>query len=275
MFNLEQAIAEWRQQMIAAGIKSPGTLDELENHLREDFRALSSGGATEAEAFRLAAARVGNPDSVAAEFKKSYMAPVLPVILGSALWIGVPLALAVVLFNKWFGGRPGFLLLTHSFTLTAGYSASFLTGSFGICHVGFGWFRMASPVRCRALSRAVYLFSQLAGGFTMAGLLTGMSWSMRDRGNLMTGDPREIGALFVVAWFMALWLVQRSGRVREHVTLLLSIGGNMIVSLAWFGAGTLAHHAMPWGYWPLDVLLVVHLVVLSLGILSPPEMVET
>jgi hypothetical protein len=36
MFNLEQAISEWRRQMIAVGIKTPVPLEELESHLRED-----------------------------------------------------------------------------------------------------------------------------------------------------------------------------------------------------------------------------------------------
>ena len=36
MFNLDQSIAAWRQQMVAGGIKSPRVLDELESHLRDD-----------------------------------------------------------------------------------------------------------------------------------------------------------------------------------------------------------------------------------------------
>ena len=36
MFNLNQAIAEWRKQMAASGINLPEALDELESHLRED-----------------------------------------------------------------------------------------------------------------------------------------------------------------------------------------------------------------------------------------------
>ncbi len=40
MFNLEQSIAEWRQQMLAAGPKNPTPLNELESHLREDMRAI-------------------------------------------------------------------------------------------------------------------------------------------------------------------------------------------------------------------------------------------
>lgn len=36
MFDLEQAIARRRRQMIAGGIKVTEALDELESHLRED-----------------------------------------------------------------------------------------------------------------------------------------------------------------------------------------------------------------------------------------------
>ena len=35
MFNLEEKISEWRKQMLAAGIRSPVPLEELEIHLRE------------------------------------------------------------------------------------------------------------------------------------------------------------------------------------------------------------------------------------------------
>jgi hypothetical protein len=37
MFNLGAAITNWRRQMAACGIKSPGVLDELESRLREDM----------------------------------------------------------------------------------------------------------------------------------------------------------------------------------------------------------------------------------------------
>ena len=37
MFNLEQAILEWRRRMLASDIKSPAPMDELEIHLREEI----------------------------------------------------------------------------------------------------------------------------------------------------------------------------------------------------------------------------------------------
>ena len=37
MFSLEKSIAGWREQMLAAGIKAPVPLEELEIHLREEI----------------------------------------------------------------------------------------------------------------------------------------------------------------------------------------------------------------------------------------------
>lgn len=71
MFNLQESIANWRQQMAAAGIKSPTTLDELESHLREEMEKLAhSGILSEAEAFKIAKDRIGQSDLLAAEFSK-------------------------------------------------------------------------------------------------------------------------------------------------------------------------------------------------------------
>jgi len=65
---------------------------------------------------------------------------------------------------------------------------------------------------------------------------------------------------------MAFWLIQRFGHVSHHVTMLLCIVGNVIVSLAWFGTGTVAHGSGMGGYWPLDALLGVHLFFFTMGV---------
>ena len=51
MFDLEQSIADWRRQMLAAGIKTPVPLEELENHLREDVEEQMRSGVTAQQAF--------------------------------------------------------------------------------------------------------------------------------------------------------------------------------------------------------------------------------
>jgi len=71
MFDLERAISDWRQRMIAGGIQSPETLDELESHLREDVEQLMRSGVTTQQAFETAALRLGSAAALGTEFQKA------------------------------------------------------------------------------------------------------------------------------------------------------------------------------------------------------------
>ena len=71
MFKLEQAISKWRQQMLAAGIKAPALLDELESHLREEIERQVRTGLSVQEAFEAAVERLGPAQSLKAEFAKA------------------------------------------------------------------------------------------------------------------------------------------------------------------------------------------------------------
>src|SRR6476646_4815090 len=70
MFDLTQAIAKWRKEMAAQGVKSRDVLDELENHLREDVGNQVGGGTDAAEAFKVAAQRIGQGAVLKREFAK-------------------------------------------------------------------------------------------------------------------------------------------------------------------------------------------------------------
>lgn len=70
MFDLEQSITEWRKQMLAAGIKSPVPLEELESHLREEIGQQIKSGRNEAEAFNSAVQKIGQAQMVQSEFSK-------------------------------------------------------------------------------------------------------------------------------------------------------------------------------------------------------------
>ena len=71
MFNLELAIAEWRQRMLAAGIKSPVPLEELDNHLREDVEAKMRSGWGVSEAFAAAVEEIGPTGDLKSEFARA------------------------------------------------------------------------------------------------------------------------------------------------------------------------------------------------------------
>ena len=70
MFDLDRAIAEWRRQMLAAGIKAPVPLDELECHLRDEIERQMGEGRSAQPAFDLAVQEIGRPGLLKNEFKK-------------------------------------------------------------------------------------------------------------------------------------------------------------------------------------------------------------
>jgi hypothetical protein len=70
MFDLEQSIAEWRKQMLAAGIKTPVPLEELEIHLREEIEQQMKSGLSEQEIFNSAVQKIGQANSLKMEFTK-------------------------------------------------------------------------------------------------------------------------------------------------------------------------------------------------------------
>ena len=70
MFNLEQAIADWRRQMLAAGIKTPVPLEELEIHLREEIERRLKLGLSGQKAFQISVQQIGKADVMKSEFEK-------------------------------------------------------------------------------------------------------------------------------------------------------------------------------------------------------------
>lgn len=74
MFDLENAISEWRQGMVAAGVKAGEILNELESHFRDDLARQVKAGASTEEAFKIAARRIGESGALATEFEKSALA---------------------------------------------------------------------------------------------------------------------------------------------------------------------------------------------------------
>jgi hypothetical protein len=71
MFDLGQAIADWRRQMLAAGIKTPETLKELEIHLHDDVEHRVRCGLSVEQAFDKAVQQLGNGNKLKGEFAKT------------------------------------------------------------------------------------------------------------------------------------------------------------------------------------------------------------
>jgi hypothetical protein len=71
MFDLEAAITDWRRQMLAAGLRTPVPLEELENHLREEIERRVKAGGNVRQAFELATLQLGPPAALKNEFRRA------------------------------------------------------------------------------------------------------------------------------------------------------------------------------------------------------------
>ena len=98
MFNLEPSIAEWRRQMLAAGIKTPVPLEELEIHLREDVEQQMRSGLSAQQAFGIALKKIGHAPELEREFKKVSAPMEMPEVIKLVGVIFVALALFCPLF---------------------------------------------------------------------------------------------------------------------------------------------------------------------------------
>jgi len=84
MFDLDQAIAQWRQQSAAGGMNEREVLDELESHLRDDVAEQAQGGLKIEEAFAAAVRRMGHVEDLQNEFEKIEQAQRTPPLLNFA-----------------------------------------------------------------------------------------------------------------------------------------------------------------------------------------------
>ena len=71
MFDLENSIRVWRIKMLAAGIKFPVPLEELELHLREEIERQVKLGLGEQRAFEVSVRQIGQADALKMEFRKT------------------------------------------------------------------------------------------------------------------------------------------------------------------------------------------------------------
>jgi len=136
MFNLEQAIASWRQQMLAAGLQKPVPLEELECHLREEIDHRITSGLDPENAFAAAAQTVGHGNRLQGEFQKvedarsnrAWKMKQLLVMLG------------VGLFPIWVGGMA--LLKVGTFALSSSTEQMSSLASMAVFSLLFwgGWF---------------------------------------------------------------------------------------------------------------------------------------
>lgn len=100
MFDLEQAIVDWRQRMLAAGITTPVPLEELEIHLRDEIEEQAQLGLGDEEAFNAAVHKMGEARPIQNEFKKVGKGKrILRSIMLIFGWLAASYVLAACMFS--------------------------------------------------------------------------------------------------------------------------------------------------------------------------------
>lgn len=117
MFNLEQSIIEWRRQMLAAGIRTPVPLEELEIHLREEIERQVKSGLSEQTAFETSASRMGRPETLKCEFKKNEGTAIKKIGLLATL-IGVAIIFRIL--TEYLGWAPSSQNEQRAWLITGG-----------------------------------------------------------------------------------------------------------------------------------------------------------
>jgi hypothetical protein len=187
MSDLEIAINEWRERMLAAGIQAPVPLEELEAHLREEIDRLLAGGKPDAAAFEIAVQQIGRAERLKSEFTKISRLNPAQMRKGAAIFyfglVGIYTVVAVCGMFK-YGLSPREWL--------AGLAAQAVL----LLHAGFMWpmaSRFFPPMASRRIQSAIGLIGGISGAvwlivfarlilphfdFTSAQLMVAVQWAM-------------------------------------------------------------------------------------------------
>jgi len=268
MHDLEKLITEWRKS--AAKNVNTETLDELETHLRETTEQLVRSKMNLPDAFQRALADLGNMPKIASEFRKLDEPLWLPVKL--AMGVTALLALILPIFSiahsaKWSSvnaldpSRSSPVLAAHIFTVTLGYTLTLLIGGMGICFVSQRCLEDFSISRLHSIARVSLVLGSIALFLTTLGCLLGAIWAKIEWGRYWAWDAKETGGFCVVVWLAYYLVAHHFFRDSARGVLTISMLGNIVVSLAWFGTQVNGFHR--YGTPLLTILTIASLINLT------------
>jgi len=164
-------------------------------------------------------------------------------------------------------------LATHVVMVTLGYSSVALAGFLGIIYILRGLFTTSfNETTASSLGRMIYGVTCFATLFSFVGTILGGIWADQSWGRFWGWDPKENGALLIVLWNAIILHARWGGLVRERGLAVMSVFGNIVVSLSWFGVNMLGVGLHSYGFMDrafgtLMTFIASQLVVMALGML--------
>jgi ABC-type transport system involved in cytochrome c biogenesis permease subunit len=168
-----------------------------------------------------------------------------------------------------------FWLSTHVVTVTIGYASTFLAGALGVAWVLRRQFvSEPDPETTRALVSLAYGVVAFSLLFSFVGTTLGGIWADQSWGRFWGWDPKENGALLIVLWNAFILHARWAGYARERGVMVMTVFGNVVTALSWFGVNMLGIGLHSYGfmdqafYW-LSAFCALQLALMALGLLPP------
>jgi ABC-type transport system involved in cytochrome c biogenesis permease subunit len=140
-------------------------------------------------------------------------------------------------------------LATHVVVVTLGYSSVALAGFLGIIYILRGLFTTSfGEGTAGSLGRMMYGIVCFATLFSFVGTILGGIWADQSWGRFWGWDAKENGALLIVLWNAMILHSRWGGFIRERGLAVMSVFGNIVVSLSWFGANMLGVGLHSYGF---------------------------
>jgi ABC-type transport system involved in cytochrome c biogenesis permease subunit len=164
-------------------------------------------------------------------------------------------------------------LATHVVMVTLGYSSVGLAGFLGIIYILRGLLTTSfSQATAASLGRMMYGVICFATLFSFVGTILGGIWADQSWGRFWGWDPKENGALLIVLWNAIILHARWGGLIRERGLAVMSVFGNIVVSLSWFGVNMLGVGLHSYGFMDqafstLVTFIASQLIIMGLGLI--------
>jgi ABC-type transport system involved in cytochrome c biogenesis permease subunit len=164
-------------------------------------------------------------------------------------------------------------LATHVVAVTLGYSSVALAGLLGIIYIFRGLFTTSfDEGTASSLGRMIYGIVCFATLFSFVGTILGGIWADQSWGRFWGWDPKENGALLIVLWNAIILHSRWGGFIGERGLAVMSVFGNIVVSLSWFGVNMLGVGLHSYGFMDrafgtLMTFIASQLVIMALGMI--------
>lgn len=236
MFDQEHSIESWRASLPDEMRGRTEEVEELEQHLRDAFEERVEAGDAPESAWAAAVTSIGGMQQLVREFEKLdstsrvWIPAWLAVCAMALIVISISLVMALGIRLR---GQP--LLATHVVFVTTGYSAVFAVGFLAavavLLRAWFGW----DNHQDRSMRFVGGLLAGLSVGATIMGVILGAVWAHEHMGRWWGWDPKEVGAVCVLAWGVILLKSFLARAMVPQMLMLLGVVGNVVVASSWFG----------------------------------------